>query len=108
MHRASAEGAPYDLYEVTSSSLTHTYRGTPGSADEPGPNRIGPLVHQNHLGTVHVDWAVRAVTLQLLAADNCGVSPQPWGQQCTEPGSGVQGAVLLNLTLRLDDLRGAA
>lgn len=32
--------APYDIFEVTSSSLTHSFRTT---EQEPGPNRIGDL-----------------------------------------------------------------
>jgi len=99
-------GAPYDLYEVTSSSLTHSYRGhQPNPTDEAGPNRLGALVHENHFGTVRIDWAARQLTLRLLAADDCGVSHQGWGQQCDEPGSGVAGETLLDLTLNLDELR---
>jgi len=103
---AGVFGAPYEMHEVTASSLTHSYRGDRG-ADEPGPNRVGPLVHENHLGTVRIDWAAQQVTLQLVAADDCGVSHQAWGQQCDEPGSGTAGATLLDLTLNLDDLRPA-
>ena len=104
---AGVYGAPYAMHEVTASSLTHSYRGEPGPDphDEPGPNRVGPLVHENHLGTVRVDWTARTVTLQLIASDDCGVSHQAWGQQCDEPGSGVAGAVLLDVTLSLDELR---
>jgi 23S rRNA A2030 N6-methylase RlmJ len=43
--------------------------------------------------------------LQLLASDDCGVAPQLWGQQCSSPGSGVAGRVLLDVTLSLDELR---
>jgi hypothetical protein len=62
-------------------------------------------VHENHLGTIRVNWATRNVSLQLLASDDCGVAPQSWGQQCSSPGSGVAGRVLLDVTLSLDELR---
>lgn len=104
---AGEYGAPYAMHEITSSSLTHSYRGLADDGtvrDEPGPNRIGPLVHENHLGTVRVDWAARTVSLKLVASDDCGVSHQAWGRQCDAPGSGVAGAVLLDVTLPLDQL----
>ena len=119
-------GAPYPMNEITSSSLTHSYRGTPGpwtagcsgsrtvcadpnDENASGPDglqdRITPLVHENHLGTIRVNWVTRNVSLQLLASDDCGVAPQSWGQQCSSPGSGVAGRVLLDVTLSLDELR---
>lgn len=92
---------PYDLVEITSSSLTHSYRT---AHDETGVARVGNLTHENNFGTVAVDWARRTVTLDLRASDDCGLSAQAWGHLCEAPGSGVAGAVLMNVTLHLDAL----
>lgn len=55
---------PYPIYEITASALTHTFTGhetetcsldqrgqfgQDSDCDEPGPNRIGPLIHLNNL-----------------------------------------------------------
>ena len=46
-------------------TLTHSYRGhQPNPTDEAGPNRLGALVHENHFGTVRIDWAARQLTLR--------------------------------------------
>ncbi len=55
------QGAPYTLTEMTSSGMTHTWE----TANEPGPNRMGGLVTHLHFGTVEIDWATRALALQL-------------------------------------------
>ena len=93
--------APYDLIEVTSSSLTHSFRTT---VDEPASLRLGMLTHQNNFGTVSVDWDARTVTLDLRASDDCGNSPQAWGQMCTGPGNGTAGKMIMNMTISLDSL----
>jgi alkaline phosphatase D len=56
-----ASAAPYPLWEMTSSGLTHAWR----AASEPGPNRVGDLVRVNHYGLVDVNWASQQVQLQL-------------------------------------------
>ena len=101
----------YDLYEVTASSLTHSYRGGERETEEAADGdeavagtRSGGLVHENHFGTVAVDWPARQVTFELVSADDCGVSAQEWGEQCQEH-EGVPGKVLKTLTLSLDDLK---
>lgn len=56
------------LYELTSSSLTHTHEC---SADEPCSPESGPmlgnrsLVHENNWGEVEVDWSRRTIRLVL-------------------------------------------
>ena len=66
--------------------------------------RSGGLVHENHFGTVAVDWPARQVTFELVSADDCGVSVQEWGEQCQEHED-VPGRVLKTVTLSLDDLK---
>ncbi len=56
-----SSNAPYPLWEMTSSGLTHAW----GGASEAGPNRVGDLVRVNHYGIVDVNWAKREVQLQL-------------------------------------------
>jgi alkaline phosphatase D len=53
--------APYTLWEMTSSGLTHAW----ANASESGPNRVGDLVRVNHYGTVDVNWRAAQVQLQL-------------------------------------------
>ncbi len=53
--------APYPLWEMTSSGLTHAW----AQASESGPNRVGDLVRVNHYGTVDVNWVSQQVQLQL-------------------------------------------
>jgi alkaline phosphatase D len=60
MYRETS-AAPYPLWEMTSSGLTHAW----ASASEAGPNRIGDLVRVNHYGLVDVNWAKSEVQLQL-------------------------------------------
>ena len=76
------------LLDVTASSWTHTvplaalcelnqnsnvtscgpHNCSAAACDEPGPNRIGSLVRDNHFGTIDVDWPARAVTVALRRA----------------------------------------
>ena len=60
LYRETAD-APYPMYELTSSGITHPW----AQAAEAGPNRIGPLVTVPHYGMVEVDWASRSLQLQL-------------------------------------------
>ena len=56
-----AEGAPYPMYELTSSGMTHPW----ADAKEAGPNRLGELFTALHFGVVEIDWAKRQVSLQI-------------------------------------------
>jgi alkaline phosphatase D len=55
------EAAPYPLWEMTSSGLTHAW----ARASEAGPNRMGDLVRTNHYGLVDLNWVKSEVHLQL-------------------------------------------
>ena len=66
-HHPAGEGAaPYPLWEMTSSGVTHPWT----TADEPGPNRIGPLVRDRHYGLVEFDFTAGELTLSLRGAAN--------------------------------------
>lgn len=41
--------------------MTHPWR----DANEAGPNRLGPLFTELHVGVVDIDWAARRLTLAL-------------------------------------------
>lgn len=60
-----ASGAPYALTDLTSSGITHTWT----TANEPGPNRLGPLVTQLHYALIEMDWTSRSVLLALHGLD---------------------------------------
>ena len=124
---AGATGVGYDLVEVTASSLTHSYRTT--APDEPAGGeeaacgvREGPLVRENHFGTVEVDWASRQLTLGLVAADDCGLSDAcacacacacPVGEEqeaaigCCAGAPDGAGQTLRAITLSFEELRPA-
>ncbi len=59
---------PYPLYEMTSSGLTHAW----AKAREPGPNRLGELVTENHFGLIDIDWTERK--LKLIIQNESGVN----------------------------------
>lgn len=99
--RAFGAASPYPLYEVTSSSLTHSYRT---SEAEAFTLRLGNLTHENNFGTVRVDWEARRVTLDLRASDDCGLSKQEWAEVC-EAHDGEAGRILMNVTISLDALQ---
>jgi alkaline phosphatase D len=65
LYRQSA-GTAYPLHELTASGFTHTYE----QAAEAGPNRLGALVTALHFGLIEVDWATRAVQLELRGEHN--------------------------------------
>ncbi|AMO24856.1 hypothetical protein GCM10027034_07720 [Ramlibacter solisilvae] len=56
-----AQGAPYPMYELTSSGVTHTWLDN----KEAGPNRVGDPFTELHYGLVEIDWPGRRVSLQL-------------------------------------------
>ena len=59
---------------MTSSSLTHTNN----TAAEVDPDRIGSTIGLNNLGIVAIDWQNESLDLQLLQADNSGMTSW-WG-----------------------------
>ena len=107
---ATGGEAPYPLYEATASSLTHSSRsgcvleGKPGCHAEDLPLMLQPATDENNVGTVAIDWEARTVTLGLVASDDCGMSPQPWGKVC-EQHRGHAGLLLQHVTINLDELR---
>lgn len=58
--------AGYPLWEMTSSGVTHPW----ATADEPGPNRVGPLVRERHYGLVEFDFSAAELTLSLRGEAN--------------------------------------
>ena len=90
------------MHQVTSSSLTHSYRTE--RSDPPGSFRVGSLTHLNNFGTVAIDWDARTLTLDLRTSDDCGHSYQAWGEVCTGH-NGTAGATIMNITISLDALR---
>jgi alkaline phosphatase D len=58
---AEPSAGPYQMFEMTSSGMTHAWAG----AKEAGPNRLGELVTQNHFGLIDVDWAARSVRFSI-------------------------------------------
>ena len=56
-----AGAAPYPLYEMTSSGVTHPW----ANAAEAGPNRLGELFTELHYGMVEIDWDARALRLAI-------------------------------------------
>lgn len=55
----SAQADSYPLYELTSSGITHAWT----TANEVGPNRLGPLVTQNHFALIELDWQQQQILL---------------------------------------------
>lgn len=86
------EAGSQGVAEATASSWTHSVVGScpvgDASCDEPGPQRLGPLVRSNHFGTVEVDWAARAVRIVLRHAES--------GRSGADAGDAIQ-----NMTLSL-------
>jgi alkaline phosphatase D len=64
LYRESA-GTPYPFYEMTSSGMTHPWKG----AAEAGPNRLGELFTGYHYGTVDIDWAGAGLSLSIRDID---------------------------------------
>jgi alkaline phosphatase D len=67
-----AEGVPYPLFELTSSSLN---KPDTTVKDEPGDNRLGGLVAQANFGLVLIDWARQTVRLELRDVDGRVIEP---------------------------------
>ncbi len=66
VYRETTALLPYALHELTSSGVTHPWT----TCNEPGPNRIGPLVKVPHYGVLEADFEARRVTLALRGVDN--------------------------------------
>jgi alkaline phosphatase D len=49
----------YPLYELTSSGMTHAW----ANANEAGPNRLGPLITQNHFALIDFNWPQKQIQL---------------------------------------------
>lgn len=66
--RVTLEGVPYPVYDITSSGLTHVWKG----ADEPNRHRVGALVSSLNFGTISIDWNQQppAVTYRIKGEDN--------------------------------------
>ena len=47
----------YPLYELTSSGMTHAW----ANANEAGPNRLGPLITQNHFALIDFNWPQKQI-----------------------------------------------
>ena len=70
----------YPLVELTASALN----APSTSGEEAGPYRLGPTYTPENYGSLSIDWASRAVTLEV---------------------RGIDGETVLSETLHLDDLR---
>lgn len=66
IYRHAGPELNYPLWEMTSSGATKIW----STANEPGPNRVGPLVTVNHHGIVSVDVAAGELKLSLLDLGN--------------------------------------
>lgn len=53
------------LWEMTSSSLTHTRSCSDKFQDLQDPDRLGPLVMENNVGVIDIDWAARTASVEL-------------------------------------------
>lgn len=58
------------LFEVTSSSLTHSVPNDGRLDHEVDPTRIGDLVHINNFGLLEIDWEENQVEVSIRRADN--------------------------------------
>ncbi|MEY4135604.1 MAG: alkaline phosphatase D family protein [Saprospiraceae bacterium] len=68
-HYKPAPSGP-DVYELTSSGLTHTW--SLGSSAEPNPLRIGDMVIARNFGLIRIDWSGTKpeIRLQIRGLDN--------------------------------------
>jgi alkaline phosphatase D len=69
LYREATAMLPYPLHEMTSSGVTHPW----ATANEAGPNRIGPLVTVPHYGVIDIDFGARRLGLSLRGIDNRAV-----------------------------------
>jgi alkaline phosphatase D len=61
LYREARGPAPYPMYELTSSGITHPWK----EASEAGPNRLGELFTEPHFGVVEIDWPANRLHLQI-------------------------------------------
>ncbi|QSS97182.1 alkaline phosphatase D family protein [Psychroflexus sp. ALD_RP9] len=60
--KIEVDGLNYDLYDFTSSGLTHAYTGF---TSEPNQNRVGKVVSQTSFGTLNFDFKNNSVLMQM-------------------------------------------
>ena len=63
------EGAPYDLYEITSSGINMTFAA---KRDE-GPRRLGAVYGAENFGTIDIDWWAGEVRLAVRSMNGAAV-----------------------------------
>ena len=51
--RIELEGLDYPIYDITSSSLTHSWRSFPGEVNR---HRVGEVFSENNFGLLEIDW----------------------------------------------------
>ena len=66
--KLEVDGLNYELYDFTSSGLTHSWGGD--SSDEPNQYRIGPLIKFPNFGMINVNWKRKEVSLRVIGAIN--------------------------------------
>jgi len=69
MLKPGVDGAPYPLYDLTSSGLN---QGGGGRPDEPNPHRVYPLTQQTTFGQIDVDFDAAEPTVTFTARDSGG------------------------------------
>lgn len=65
------------LWEVTSSSLTHTSIGFPSEMERNDSSRLGGLVNLNHLGAASIDWEQRLLSIELIQVEDGSAGHHP-------------------------------
>jgi alkaline phosphatase D len=66
-------GLPYELYDFTSSGLTHTWSG---AAAEINTHRVGSLIIQKTFGMVTIDWSEPTPRITFEVRGGAGTSYQ--------------------------------
>jgi alkaline phosphatase D len=65
--RKNIEGYPYPLYDVTSSSLTHPWRG---QNTEPNQQRVLGIINDPNFTTMEIDWESLSLRINYIGKDN--------------------------------------
>lgn len=66
--KLEVEGREQPFYELTSSSMTHSWKRFSG---EENRHRVGEVFHENNFGVLEIDWEVRKATVSV--RDEAGV-----------------------------------
>lgn len=69
--RVRVPGLPYDLFDVTSSGLTHTWAAARPEANR---HRVGPLIVQLNYGLLTIDWSARPLTATVRIKGDAGAT----------------------------------